>query len=377
MKINIITCAFSCLPPIGIGAVEKLWYDLALEFAKKGHDVVFYAKQEKSSPKSPFSEVDNLQIVYLRGYRRPKSMILDTVLDCEYSFRALIKMAKCDILVCNTKISPLLAEFFRYKFICSVYNVARVPKGQFGLLLKVDRLASCSTMITNEVLKQTPKCIHNIKTINNPVNLKAFTFKQKKINKENVKIIFTGRIHPEKGLLNLAKAVSMLVDEYPNIKLVLVGTYEIKKGGGGISYVEEIKRNLGTTNLIIEEALASPFELAKKIQNADIYCYPPIPTTGDAMPCAPLEAMATGTPIIVSDLPCFDDYVDEENGVRFNLHSNVVENLKNALKLLIEDDDFREKIALNGMKRAKSFSNEKIANSYLTDFKELLAKKNR
>ena len=51
--------------------------------------------------------------------------------------------------------------------------------------------------------------------------------------------------------------------------------------------------------------------------------------------------------------------------------------LLNALKLLIEDDDFREKIALNGMKRAKSFSNEKIANSYLTDFKELLAKKNR
>lgn len=373
MKIGIITCAFSSIPPYAIGAVEKVWFDLANEFVKKGHEVTFYAKSHCNKEYSEIRQ-NGVNVVYLKGYDRPISAKKDTIIDAFYSFRALLKVKKCDILVCNTKMSPILSELFRYKFKASVYNVCRYPKGQFKYYLKVDRLASCATMITNAVLEQEPRCAKNIKTLNNPVNLAAFTPSPRTFDKQNIRIVFTGRIHEEKGLINLAKAVNGLIDEYPNIKLTLVGTYDIERGGSGINYLNEVKSVINNKNFEYLPATSSPMELAKIIANSDIYCYPPLPTTGDAMPCAPLEALAMQKPVVVSDLPCFNDYITIDNGLRFNVAHDAVKNLQEALLKIINDEKYRDEISLNGVNTSKQFDTDKIADLFLNDFSSLITK---
>ena len=40
MKITIVLGAFFPVPPIKGGAVEKIWFALGQEFARRGHDVV-------------------------------------------------------------------------------------------------------------------------------------------------------------------------------------------------------------------------------------------------------------------------------------------------------------------------------------------------
>lgn len=373
MNISIITSAFGTIPPHGIGAVEKLWYDLGVEFAKQGHHVTFYSK--KPDDVNAREDVPNLKVEYIKGYRRTKNRYTDIIWDVAYSLKALSRMKRSDVVVLNTVFSPILCRFFQKKFNVSVYNVARFPRGQFKYYKHLDRLVPCSTMIGDAVLRQTPEVKAILKTINNPVNTSIFVPKAKE--KHDVKnIVFTGRIHPEKGLLNLVKAADKLCDEIP-VKLSLVGPTEVSKGGGGNEYIAQLKDAAKKVELNFVGAISNPAELASAIQEADVYCYPPLPTTGDAMPCAPLEAMATATPVVLSNLPCFSDYaVDKENCLMFDVHENAVEHLYETFRSLLSDEKLQESIATNAAKTAVQFSNENIAKKFLHDFEELIASKN-
>lgn len=44
MKIDIVTGPFAGIPPYSIGAVEKVWYSLGIEWLQQGHDICFISK---------------------------------------------------------------------------------------------------------------------------------------------------------------------------------------------------------------------------------------------------------------------------------------------------------------------------------------------
>ena len=52
-----------------------------------------------------------------------------------------------------------------------------------------------------------------------------------------------------------------------------------------------------------------PAELAEEYRSSLVFVYPSVAETGEALPVAPLEAMAHGCAPIVSNLPCFRDYI--------------------------------------------------------------------
>lgn len=367
MKITIITSPFGYIPPNGIGAVEKLWYDLGIEFKKKGNDVTIISKLSASYD----SFKDEIDRVYIKGYRRRNNIYKDLFFDLLYSLKCFLKIKKTDVLVLNTFWTPFLCHLFKRNYVISIYNVQRYPKGQFRYLSHIDKLVACSSMIQKAVLSQTPN-ICNVCTINNPVNLDIFYPDRKNLIEDTVNVVYTGRIHPEKGLLNLIKALALLT-EVKAIKLLLIGTYDIEKGGGGELYRKKLEECAKNVELIFIGEIADPKSMACYMREAHIYCYPPLETTGDAMPCAPLEAMALGLPVIVSDIPCFDDYVvNGENAIRFDVSKNAVINLKRALELLINDEALRLRIGKNASLTAQRFSCSSIADQYLYLFKSLL-----
>lgn len=367
MKITIITGPFGYIPPYGIGAVEKLWYDLALEFKKEGCDVTIISKR----PDLPESLKEDIDRIYVKGYKRRKTIYGDLVLDFIYSIKCLFKIRKTDILVMNTFWLPFLCKLFRNKYVVSVFNVQRYPKGQFGYLSHTDSLVACSSMIQKAILRQSPK-LENVCTINNPVNQSVFYPGAINAIAETVNVVYTGRIHPEKGLLNLVKALALLT-EMKSIKLQLIGPFAVEKGGGGEVYCKMLKECAGDVELIFSGEMSNPESMAEFMRKAHIYCYPPLETTGDAMPCAPLEAMALGLPVIVSDIPCFDDYaIDRVNAIRFDVTNNAVSNLKEAFKLLISDESLRQQIGRNASETAKRFSCPNIASKFLHLFKSYM-----
>lgn len=372
MKITIITGPFGCIPPYALGAVEKIWYGLAESFIKEGHKVEFISKRPEITEK----ENNKFRNIYIKGYNRTNSLWFDFIYDFFYSFRALRKVTATDVLVLNSIWLPFLCIFFKRRYKVSVYNAARLPNKQYLFYGKVDRIASVSSLITHSILKMIPNAT-NVKTINNPIDNNVFCYSEKPTLKGLIKIIFTGRIHPEKGLANLAEAIDELITVGYKINFSIVGTFDVLKGGGGEKYKNEIIKKAPNTYINFIGEIKDPKVLAQLIKDSDIYCYPPLPTTGDSMPCAPLEAMGTGTPIIVSDIPCFDDYVI--NGVT-GLRANTdvpVKSIKECIITYITNDKLRHNISKNGANHAKKFSNENIAHEFIEDFIFLLKSKEK
>lgn len=376
MKITIITSPFGLIPPNGYGAIERRWYQMAREMVKLGHELTLISKKPIPNEQKESDNV-NLKVIYLKGYKRTGSLFKDLFFDFIYSWNALKLAKKQDVLIMNTFWSPFLYFFNQKKSIVSVYNVARFPKGQFKFLRFIDRLSCVSKSVYNELMRQAPQLKKQIRIINNPINTEVFFYHPKTILNTKLDIIYTGRIHPEKGLEILVEAWNNLKQKYSYIQLTLMGPHRIEDGGGGGIYVKKLNKFASPYLINWIEPVSDPKLLNDRLINSDIYCYPSVAEKGETFGVAPLEAMATGTATIVSALECFQDFViDGKNGFVFNHRAKVpVQQLISKLELLIKDENLRNNFAKEGAKTALNFSNKNITEQYLNDFEELINEK--
>jgi glycosyltransferase involved in cell wall biosynthesis len=372
MRLTIITSPFSCLPPTGVGAVEKIWASMGEEFARQGHKVVIVCKDDADSTSVHSGKTTRIG---LSGFARTGTICHDLILDFLYSFRALWRLETCDVLILNTFWTPFLCGFFKYKYNRIVYSVNRTPKGQFRFLKSIHRLACVSEAIKKELLRQSPARRSQVKVIGNPIDSVTFRFREPVSQDHDLRICYTGRVHPEKGLDILVKAFVTLRNRHPELVLTIVGPTSIADGGGGPAYVDHLNGLADGCEIDWVGPIASPTRLAEQISVCDIYCYPSVAESGEAFGVAPLEAMAVGRPVVVSALECFADFIEhEQTGLVFNHRSAVPEAaLTENLERLISESHLRERLARQGSKVAhKHFSVETISQQYLEDFKSLL-----
>ena len=367
MNIAIITSPFGLLPPKGIGAVEKIWYYLAEYFSRKNICIDFYSKDESANSHH------RIIIHNINGYQRTGTLIGDLMKDLCYSLIALVKLKPCDILILNTFWTPILCVLFKWKYKKCIYNVARYPKGQFRLYCFVDQYACVSSAVSKALEKEIGKD-SRIVTINNPVELNDFKYSEEQ-QCEDFVIMYHGRVHPEKGLHLLFYAANALYNKYPNLKLKILGTTKIESGGGGEKYVAELKQIATNVPIMWIEATSNPTAIAKELASCHLYCYPSIADKGETFGVSPLEAMAIGRAVIVSDLDCFKDFViNDETGFIFDHHSEkAIDQLQGLIEKLVVDQTLRKTIGKAASEKAKQFSVENIANQYLNDFTMLLS----
>src|SRR6266480_860456 len=87
MKITIVLGAFFPVPPTMGGGVEKVWFSLAPEFAKRGHDVVMVSRK---MPELPGEEtIDGVRHLRVYGFDTPHSLTWLKFLDLIYSLRVM------------------------------------------------------------------------------------------------------------------------------------------------------------------------------------------------------------------------------------------------------------------------------------------------
>ena len=380
MQITIITSPFGSIPPNAIGAVEILWYNIAKSMSVSGHNMCLISRRFNDSDKSGLNN-DGINVRYIKGYSRKNNIYQDLFYDLLYSFRALMQVENTDILVLNTFWAPILCFLIKKKHKISVYNVARFPKGQFKYYRRVDRLSCVSQVVMNALLEQTHGAVQQAKVINNPINTEAFFYSPKeKEPDQTIKLVYTGRVHPEKGLDILIKAFVLLKNDYPHLQLSIIGSRTIEMGGGGPDYYHYLLSLSGEHKVCFVDPIFDQKQLKEELSLHDIFCYPSVAENGETFGVAPLEAMATGLATIVSALDCFEDFVkDGENALVFNhRQANPEIELVGKIKLLINDIDLRKKLGYNGAVIAKTnFSTEKIAREYLKDFEYLLKRKCR
>ena len=374
MKIGIITSPFCSLPPDAIGAVEKLWFDMSLVFAKKGHAVQIIGKRDKVL----LPDEMNIIRTYVKGFSRTKSIYSDIVLDFLYSIRALRQLHKCDVLVCNTFWTPILAPFFfRRKYEKLVYNVARFPKWHMRLYTRVDLFACTSKAVRSALLKVLPNDMGSRSVVvSNPIDTDVFGARGDATKGVPALIGYHGRINKEKGLDLLAKAVSLCADEFPGIRLRMIGSWDVGKGGSGDRYKECLDR-LSGGRIDWMGPMSNKRDLAFSLSECHVYCYPSVAENGETFGVSPLEAMGLGLPVIVSSLECFADFVEDGvTGVVFDhRRKDACSLLVEKIKCCLSNDNVCRSIGSEAAVCAKRFSTDNIAGEYIKAFDNILSNK--
>ena len=363
MTIAVLTSHAQALPPYAIGAVEKLFYDLAQVWCDAGHKVTFYSVKGGGNGKN--------DVVPMRGYKGSGNVYLEIIKDFFYSFRFWFKLRKTDIVILNTFWSPFFAPFFRRKYCKAIYGVHRFPKRQFFLYRKVDELICVSTVIARAVKERFPYLASRVRCINNPIKTDVFNVSGQEGARTDFTILYAGRVHPEKGLDILVSAFHYLKEEGHKCRLVLVGAVDPAKGGGGDEYAAQLRELDGRIEFVAP--IYDPEKLAAIMKQSACFVYPSVAAQGEACPVAPLEAMACGLPTIVSDLECFLDYgKPDENILMFKRDRDAVKDLASQIKRIMLEPDLANLLGRNAAETAKEFSTERIALQYQQDFERLL-----
>jgi len=370
LKIIILQGAFLPVPPTLGGAVEKMWFALGKNFAKQGHEVKHISR---SYPDLKEEEIiDGVKHKRIPGYTIPSSGIYLKWLDLLYTIRARkIIPIDCDIVITNTFWAPILLSS-RLRRRC-VVDVARIPKGQMKWYKKSLMLRANSAFVASAIKQELPDRNHEqVIMIPNPLpfdNLIDIDQSRKK----NI-LLYTGRVHPEKGLEILINAFKALKG---NWKLKIVGPWEISAGGGGLMYLQRLKQLAADTQVEFTGPVFNTNKLHLMYQEASVFIYPSVAEKGETFGLAPLEAMAWGCVPIVSNLECFKDFIkDGINGLVFDhRNSKAVELLENSIARLQNDDSLMSKLSREALKVRDSHSTFNISLLFLETFSQMINKK--
>ena len=171
-------------------------------------------------------------------------------------------------------------------------------------------------------------------------------------------LLYVGRMHPEKGVIELVQAFLILSNSHPEIHLMLVGPDE-----GVLHKVHNIDGSLHS-RIHIVGLTAEP---EKYMAAADIFC---LTSYREGFGLSLIEAAATGLPCVASRIYGVSDaVVDGVGGLLVNVKD--VKALVGALKTLAEQPLLRMQMGADARSRAtKEFSQDAVVGAWL-DFYQL------
>ncbi|HEY7133017.1 MAG TPA: glycosyltransferase family 4 protein [Candidatus Limnocylindrales bacterium] len=163
-------------------------------------------------------------------------------------------------------------------------------------------------------------------------------------------ILFVGRFEPRKGLLELLKAYRILKKTGCDCRVLVVGSGPLAR---------EARRYVATRRLKGVEFLGrvGDEEKAQLFRTADVYVSPA--TGGESFGIVLLEAMASGTAIVASDIHGYKGVV-RRGREGLLVPPRDPKAIAAAVARLLNDEDERLQMAAAGRARAQDFSWERV-----------------
>lgn len=153
------------------------------------------------------------------------------------------------------------------------------------------------------------------------------------------RLVFVGRFAPVKGLRLLIEAMSRLADDLPDLTLTLVGDGEDR------AVIEAAAKPLGDrvrfTGYLSQDAVA------KELKSADIAV---LPSFAEGVPVFLMEALASGTPVIATQVAGVGELVEDGKSGRL-VPPGDIDSLTDAIRTLAADPAARRAMGATGRAR--------------------------
>lgn len=205
------------------------------------------------------------------------------------------------------------------------------------------------TKISKQILQQKVK-LKDVVVIPNPVN----TIERVNCSKKNY-IITVGRLSPEKGQKYLLEAFAKLKNH--DWKLSIVGGYKRQER---YDELVSLAKELGISDRVLFHGRRSDF--SKELSEAQIFV---LPSLLEGYPNALIEAMSLPLPCISSNCVAGPSDIIQHRVNGLLVEPGNVEELRDAMELLIKNSELRDKLASEAYKIREKLSLDIIGQRYL------------
>lgn len=207
--------------------------------------------------------------------------------------------------------------------------------------------------------------------IPNGIELEPFTAPRlqpiEKFRDDKLNILFVGRLEKRKGFRHLLAAYARLKVQLPHSRLLVVGAFSKEDKAPYLRYVRRERiRDVHFIGPVSDE------ELPRYYKTANLFC---APSTGfESFGMVLLEAMASGLPIVASDIPGYRTVLSpQREGLLVKPGED--EELAQAILQLLQNPQERERMGEAGQKKARNYSWHRIAKQVLDYYQDLLAQR--
>ncbi len=220
-------------------------------------------------------------------------------------------------------------------------------------------LADAVVVITNaeyESFKQLGS--GKVVLIPNGIDLSEYSRSgKKKQHLGSCRLLFIGRVHRDKGVLEAVEAMKILRDEYKmaNVNLVIAGAGPAE---------DEVRGLVRRFKLEETATLLGPVYGRKKIDlfaDADILVFPTY--HGEGLPYVLLEGLASGTPAITTQAGGIPDVIEAGVHAQF-VNPRDAAGVAKAIFSLCSDREALERMSAKCIERAEYYSIERVARQF-------------
>ena len=360
-----------------ISGVGNRVYNLSLELAKLGHDVEVVTRRNQevetglvrkrvvdsfSLPLIPPVPMTNLAIFNMQAYKELKrEPTLEAVLDVQHvhlsymvdMIRAASRAPGRLVLTCHgiERYATSVSGFGPKGILAwSTYGVEK------GTLQKVDSIVCVSEFVKCEVLRTGPSLPVDIQVISNGIRVKDFSDLRSMGLKNalgvETLVVSIGDPSTRKGTETLLRAFSKL--ESKSSALAIGGNWGRQPKAKYLRLEDE----LGIRGRVLHFSNVPRSVIKSLLAEADIYVQP---SNYESQGIAPLEAMATETPVIASRVGGMAETIGDAGIL---VPPGDILSLSKAVDLLIQDKSLRIVMAKKALERAMKYEWQEIAKRY-------------
>lgn len=344
------------IPNFALGGAETMCENLIYALAHNGHSVSVISLYTEHTPITKRLESNGFQVTYLdkkpgldvgmirklaNVLKKEEPDVVHTHLDC-------IKYAVPAARIVGIK-----------NCVHTVHNMAN--KEAAGLAMRINRVFykfgwSIPVALSSEVQKTIAEYYmlekKSIPVIYNGIDLAKCVPKFDYTLHNPITITHIGRFSEQKNHIGLIDSFFKLHQMYANTMLLLVGDGVLRAS------IEEYVNSKNLSDCVL--FLGYQNDVFPILHDTDIFV---LPSWYEGFPMTIIEAMASGVPVIASEVGGVPDMIaHNQNGKVVPCDPNLV---FEACMELIENEGIREYLGQQGLKKSHEFSSNEMAKKYI------------
>ena len=384
-KVCVIMGGVMPVPAVCGGAIETLVTSIAKKYSRKdGFELticsVYHPEAVKVASQYPevrffWTHTKKMKYMFMHaiflGIRMTAGKSIRALQRHYNEIAELLQKEKFDLVIAEggdtQAIIDVAKGYHRDQFVNHIHIHYFPPE---NIVENYGHVIGVSEFVTQEYLKvcKIPVKAHVLK---NAVDVERFGRKVSEEQKGRIRkklglsekdfvILYVGRIMEIKGVIELMQAVIGLEDKH--IKLLIMGSANSGKWTFS-TYEKKVKKfSEQNKDRIIFTGYVDNSEVYQYASVADVQCVPTL--VEEAAGLVLLEAMASGTPLIVTKSGGVMEYVDKSTALIIE-QENIVENLKRAICYMKEHPEMRKWMSENAMIQSKTYEEAIYYNNFV------------